>query len=1216
MKKLSKKALFGVLAFVLILVVIGTSVFTNAQNSQKNIALRAAVYADTGDFYLENGVGPSSIHDNKTDTFFSTTETTAQNTTETVTMVLDGTYQVSSISLVPRGVTRNGLPVDFTLSVYNGSEWVEIDRKKDNAKTAETYTLNNLDVTCTAVRLSATKLSLVLGSSKYALQLAEFKIFGLKADNKLSAPIILKDTQNVAKGGEVIFDVPDWAQSSFPKQELTDGIVNTNNNFTTTNALTQNKKQEVYVTFKNISQIDEIELYPAVETKGDTLKYAGGFPASYTISVWNGNRWCEVASEKDFNMGSYGATANTVSAKKHKFAVVETNAIRLTVEKHSAVNAAGTQFALRLGEIIANGVKSSKTDFNSPAYSKDYIDVSLEKLDSLDNKSLIYTFNKSYAVTEVILGGKDISSFPKEFTVSLWNGNDWQTVDKRDSFDIIKNRLYIAVDKLDSRAIKLTADKELTALNITKGELLIHANNTSKVVKPVNPVVNAANGAAVKTDTPSWAQKDYSAANLVNGSVTDMATTTYSTASSDVKTVMLTLNGAYDIDTVNLYPRIKNKVAMPDGGYPVSFNIKAWNGTAWETVKTVKNESLPQGEYPVAVYKLDKTILCNAVIIEVTTLGASDNKNQPYVLQLAEIELLGKKSTLTVAPPKTDEDDNQGGNNNPSKPSGENAALNGTASMEIPSWAVSFPSKNLVDGSYAENSFSTTEYTSDQKKNESASVVFKNGAYNIKTVMLYPRVKGGAYGGGFPVDFKVSAWNGTKWVSVYSKTGLVKNDNKPFSIEITPTICNAIKIEATKLGESETKGKYCLQLTEIEAYGEKSDKNLALPTQSGSGSNSGSNTNSVTLNNDGNLALNKPIKASSDLAQYNAPATKANDGSVGSYWATNDTKFVKGEPQWVEINLLNNYSVNKVVLGARQNALGFPYDFDIEVFYDGEWKKAHSVTGFNANEKADYTAYEFTFKGVIGNKVRVSSANFRKVGSSNSMVLSEVAVYGDKVSGNYVLPNENMITSGVGINASSSMEDYDYYMAHLIDTSLTTAWSTIPSAEMTPQTVEVDMKCEVQLSEIQLKPSYLGYGFPIDFTISVYENGKWVDVYTAKDYKQPNDEAIQRFQFDKKNASKFRITATKLPMQAGLYVWKMNEIIAYPLHTGDEFDSGAIDIADSTKKKDAAEVISLNKTNKLTVEISWWKIAVGAALAVIAVAGCVVMLILFKKKKK
>lgn len=1400
MKKFSRKLIFSILSFILAVIVIGTSIFTIAENTQKNIALDADVYVDTADwstkrsdyvFYINN-LGPKFLNDGSTsdsNKFFSSPELSSPNATEVITMVFDGTYDVNKISLVPRGTTRNGIPEDFTLSVYNGSEWAVIDSKKGNTDIDITYTLNDVATTCTAVRLEVTKLSRVLNTSNYSLQLAEFEVWGKKSDSKLAKPYILEDAENVAKGANVDFDVPGWAQNDFSKTKITDGVFNEHKNFATTDSLKENQKQEVYVTLDKVCKIDEISLYPAVQVVGGSLKYVGGFPVNYTLSVWNGSRWCEVGSEKDFSMGSYEAAANTVSAKKYKFDVIETNAIRLTVDKHSAVNTADTQFALRLAEIMVNGVKTNKTDFNNPVYIKDYKDIELQKSDASDENNLIYTFDRTYAVKEVVLGGKEIASFPKQFSVSLWNGEEWQTIDKWDSFDIKNSKLHIVVDGINSRGIKIKSNDELTDLDLSKAELVVCANTVNTIIKPAPPIVNATLGATAETDTPSWAQQGFPASNLVDGKADTAMTTAYSTSADTQKTVTITLDGTYDISSVNLYPRVKSGTVY---GFPVDFTISVWDGTDWKTVKTVADEtdpdsnslksyeftavscsaikidvtklggsdstnepyvlqlaelealgtvssttiappgdsgdqggsgdgdtdggntpSVPQGDnaalkgtvsmqvpswatnfkaenlvdgstatavttefyteqnkkesasivfkngaytiktivlYPRVVsgtvygfptdftisawngtewvevhartglvkntaqpvtIELDTPIICNAIKIEATKLGKSDNSGKPYTMQFAEIEAYGDKSNASIAAPSVDKNES----NNQStvdKPAGENAALGGTATMEVPKWAENFQAKNLVDGSIAANSFATSEYYSEQKTKESASVVFKNGAYTIKSIMLYPRVKGSEIYG-FPTDFTISAWDGSKWVEVNARTGLAKNTAEPVRIDLTtPILCNAIKIDATKLGKADNQGKYTLQLAEIEAYGEKSSKTLATPSVS-TGTTGGAGA--VTLNNDGNLALNKPIKASSDLAQYNAPVTKANDGQLSSYWASNDTKFVKGEPQWVEINLLNNYAVNKVVLGARQNALGFPYDIDIEVFYNGEWKKAYSVTGFEANEKAGYTAYEFTFSAVIGNKVRVSSANFRKVGSSNSMVLSEVAVYGDKVSGNYVLPNENMITSGVGITATSSMEDYDYYLAHLIDNSLTTSWSTVPSVEMTPQSVEVDMKCEVQLSEIQLKPGYMGYGFPIDFTISVFEDGKWVDVYTAKDYKQPQDEAIQRFQFDKRNATKFRITATKLPMQAGLYVWKMNEIIAYPLHTGDDFDPNSTEITTSLKKNEAAKVVAVKGSEKIKVEISWWKIVAGSVLTVIAVLGCVAMLIILKKRK-
>jgi len=233
------------------------------------------------------------------------------------------------------------------------------------------------------------------------------------------------------------------------------------------------------------------------------------------------------------------------------------------------------------------------------------------------------------------------------------------------------------------------------------------------------------------------------------------------------------------------------------------------------------------------------------------------------------------------------------------------------------------------------------------------------------------------------------------------------------------------------------------------------------------------------------------------------------------------------------------------------------------------------------------------------------------------MVLTEIAVYGDLVKGNYVLPNENMITVGAGITATTSMEDYDYYLIHLIDGKLTTGWSSVPSVTNEPQSVEVDMKCEVQLSEIQLKPSWGGHGFPIDFTISLFTDGKWVDVYEAKDYEKPEDEAIQRFQFDTKTITKFRITATKMDEEAGLYVWKMNEIMAYPSHTGDEFDPNRVEEVSSSERLVAAEVITSDEGDSSPfANVQLWKLIVGAILVLITIGGCVATIIFVGKKNK
>ncbi len=1371
-KLFKKKTLLKNACILLALLLVVTAInVTAGVASPKNIALKAAVYADTGDFYLDNSLGSSALHDNKTNTFFSSTETTNQNKNETVTLVLDGTYTLDSISLIPRGTTRNGIPVDFTISVYNGSGWEEIDRKTDNSETKKVYTKQDIGVSCTAVRLAATKLSMVDDvSKKYALQLAEFQVFGVKSDIKLASPVILTDTMNVAKDSAVTLDVPDWAQKDFSAKKLTDGIKNSHKNFTTTGSLAENAVQDVYLIFDGVYTVERIALYPAMQTVGGTLKYVGGFPVDYTLCVWDGLKWCEVASDNDVKIGNFEGNAE-VTLKQYNFSAIDTNAVRLTVHKNSAVNQNGTDFALRLAEMEVYGVCSSETDLNEPAVFTDYrmLDLSNGILTD-ENKSVEYAFSKSFEVCEVIVGALENAQIPQKFNVSLWDGKEWKQIAKKDSYNLSKEKLYIAADDIVCRGVRLSFNELLDASATEDISLTVRGTDAGALVDVSGQLTNAAKDASVEMECPDWAQSAYGPSNLVNGNLNDFATTSYMSDKTRVKTATLFLSKAYEVQTVNLYPRLNSQKWMANGGFPEAFKINVWNGKAWQTVKTVSSVVTSGEKYPVYTIELDSAVLCNTVQIETVTLGNSDNPNVPYVLQLSEVEILGTESTEKLKYP------------NDASEAGENAALGGTVEMNVPSWATSFPATKLVDGiTAADNNFATTEYVTDQNSTQSVTVLFKNGAYNLNSIKMFPRMKGSAYQGGFPKDFKVSVWNGSAWVEVYKRTGVEKNtadvlafsvnptvcnalkidvtrlgesENKgkyclqlaeieawgeksetvlPYpkqsaeketesgvnaalnssvemntpkwassfpasnvtdgktsgnsfctteyvdkadtdesvaiifkngahridkiklyprsnsgkyqggfpkdfkvsvwngsawvevykrtgveknsadvlSFTINPTECNALKIDVTKLGESENKGKYCLQLAEIEAWGEKSSANLAAPKLSGG---SGANSNTVTIDNSRNLALNKPVKASSDLSQYGAPAIKVNDGSLYSYWASNDTKFVKGEPQWVEINLLNNFAVNTVVLGARQQALGFPIDFDIEVFYDGKWIKAFSQTGFNANEKAGYSAYEFTFPAVIGNKIRVSSANFKKVQSSNSMVLAEVAVYGNAVSGNYVLPNDNMITSGVGITATSSMEDYDYYLIHLIDNKLTTGFSTVPAVDFTEQSVEVDMKCEIQLSEIQLKPSEGGYGFPIDFTISAYKNGNWVDVYSVTDFKQPEDEAIARFQFDTVNATKFRITAHKLPKQAGLYVWKMNEILAFPSHTGDEFDPQAIEIVLSSEKPEAAQTITLKKSKDSYTEIIWWKTAVGAAGILIAVFGCALMFLLLKKK--
>lgn len=1148
----------------------------------------------------------------KGETNFTTTGNLGESVEKEIYLTLDSIYQMNEISLyaaVEKGKYAGGFPVDYTISIWDGNQWKEVVRQTGasvgNVGVAEDslkpYTYTFPVVEGNTIRINVTKQGAVNAEgTKFALRLAEIEVQGVKsAKTGVEAPSIVFEAKDIVEKADV-------------------------------NGAT-------YI-FDKTYKVNEV-----IINKAD-------FPTAFEVSVWDGTTWQKVANKKtaDFSKGGIYLAFDAIDCRGIRITSDSTIPTLNKDANEIVIHGVDTKAFVNVPTPMENAAYQAVVEMECPDWaaatlgSAQLVDGDITKYtttayetEASATKTVKVTFDGAYEVSKINLyprlsgaNYKSDGGFPAAFKVLIWDGEVWQEVKNVTDATTFSGKYPMLSLTLDSavvcNGIKIevttlgASDKASSPYTLQLAELEVLGTKSDAELKEPDYVevpeytgVKATLNGTVEMNVAEFAKESFPKENLVDGT-SKFTTTEYTkAANTEESAIVIFKDGSYTIDKIVLSPRITGGKVY---GFPEDFNISVWNGTKWVEVASKTGCTSDGTNLELAV----TATLCNAVKIDVTKLGASDKASLPYTFQLAEFEAWGQKSLASLAkPPVADSGE---GNKEEEPQDGTNAALSGTVTMNVPTWAASFPGSKLVDGkTTGDNNFATTEYVSDASTKESVIVAFKDGAYEIDNIKLYPRVKGSTYNGGFPVDFTISVWNGTKWVEVAKKTGVVKDSAESVSLDIKPTVCNTLKIDVTKMGESEKAGKYTLQLAEIQAFGEKSAQTLAAAPTSSNTTQDG-NGATVTIDNNKNLALDRPVKASSDLAQYSAPITKVNDGSIKSYWASNDREFVKGEAQWAEVNLLNNFSIHTVILGARQEALGFPYDFKIEVFYDGKWIEAYSVKGFEANEKAGYTAYEFKFPAVIGNKVRVSSDNFRKVGTSNSMVLSEIAVYGNSVSGNYVLPNENMITVGAAITATTSMEDYDYYLVHLVDGNLATGWSSVPQTTAdSVQAVEIDMKGEVQLSEIQLKPSWGGHGFPVDFTISVFENGKWVDVYEAKDYEKPEDEAIQRFQFETKKVSKFKITVTKMAEEAGLYVWKMNEIMAYPSHTGDEFDPNRVDEVKSSEKLVAAEVITQDgdtDNDDMFVDVQLWKIIVGGILFLVAVGGCVAILIASRKKNK
>ena len=1074
---------------------------------------------------------------------------------DTITLTLQEASLIDSVVLYP-AIQNNkyigGFPEDFTISVYNGKDWVEV-KKVSGQSVGEfgadvsslyikSYKFDPIDAT--GVRIVVAKRTMIdqADSGKYAVRLGEIKVNGVQSSDKdILKPGEVNPGQqkpedpkkpitgsNMALNATVEMNVPDWAVNrGLSSDNLVDGAVLVNKNFVTTATVQQTVQEAVTLVLQQSSKIHSVLLYPAVQSG----KYIGGFPSDFKVEGYNGTEWVELTTQTNQNVGEIGTEIANLEIDNYLFDAVEVSAVRITITKHSEIDSVNSgQYALRLGEIKVMGE----------------------------------------ATTNIIL----------------------------------------------------TPDGAVP--------------EAQQPAKPKNPITgtNVALNATVEMNVPGWATNGgLGAGNLVDGAVLvdKNFATTASTTQTEKDTITFVLETASKVHSVILYPAIQSGKYI--GGFPVDFKVEGYNGTKWVELTTQTDQDMGTigttiTDLDIANYLFD-AVEVSAVRVTTTVRSEVDNNGSgKYAVRLGEVQVMGSKSSKTILKP----------GEVPEEPlKGTNVALNADVEMTVPSWATKYPATKLVDDEVlTHNNFATGDTIKENTK-DTITLALKE-ASRIDNVLLYPAVQNGKYIGGYPVDFTISIYDGNKWVEVKKVSkqsvgtiGTNMSEFKATRYSFGAVDATGVRITVTKHSEVDKvgSGKYAIRLGEIQVMGEKSTKTdmkkpvIATAGTNGNGTGGSNGTglypNKVTeIDNANNLALYRPTKASSHLGDYGAPTEKASDGNINSYWCSDNRTYEKGKSEWIEVNLLNNFAVNRVVLGARTMAYGFPIDFKVEVFYDGEWKVAHTVKGFEADEKAPYTAYEFTFPAVIGNKVRISSDNFRKIAELNSMCITELAVYGKSVSGNYVLPNENMLTSGTAVTATTSMEDYDYYLIHLTDNSLVSGWSSVPTIENEPQTIEFDMKGEIQLSEIQIKPAWGGHGFPIDFVISVYEDGKWVDVYEAKDYDKPEDEAIQRFQFETKKTTKFRITATKLAREAGMYAIKLNEVMAFPNHTGDEFEADAVKSVESYVKPADSEVLSPSDedTNNTAAAIQTGKLIAGAVIMVISIGGCILTLLLSRKKNK
>ena len=991
------------------------------------------------------------------------------------------------------------------------------------------------------------------------------------------------NAENVAPNATMIeAETPGWVPDWMKWPMLIDGKKN-DGCYTSEYMDNQNTEKQLVFVFGDYYKFSQIILYPRVQD------HHNGFPQEFKIEVSSdaGETWVQVATgtaAQDEN----GHVADPVTVNLE---ATTGNRVRITATKLGNADNA-TQYALQLAEVEIMGEtaeaptpdssvniapNATTIDAETPGWVPDWMKwpmlIDGKKNDGcytseyMDNqnteKQLVFVFGDYYKFSQIILYPRvqdHHNGFPQEFKIEVSSdaGETWVQVATgtaaQDENGHVADPVTVNLEATTGNRVRITATKLGNADNATQYALQLAEveimGETAEAPTPDSSVNIAPNATTIKAETPVWVLDWMKWPMLIDGNKADgFYTSEFETSADVTKIIQFDFEKTYKIDRVVLYPA-KDKGSLV--GFPVDFTVSVWNGTSWVVVATEQNASA-SGAFEIEFDAIE----ANAVCVKATKLGRESGGK--YALMLAEMEIYGTETATQLNPAEDMEapgTDKPGtgvpGTDEPGAT--ENVAPVGAIEAETPVWAVDWMKwPMLIDGN-TNDGFYTSEFETSADVTKIIQFDFEK-TYKIDRVVLYPAKDKGSLVG-FPVDFTVSVWNGTSWVVVATEQNA--SASGAFEIEFDAIEANAVCVKATKLGQ-ESGGKYALMLAEMEIYGAETNKTLPAAPAAGVDDNAGAGSNKPLFDSSLNVAQGCPVDVSSDYRQYSCNRENLTDGNENTFWATNAQEYKPGKDEWAEINLLQNYKINKIILLARPDGWGFPIDFTISIFYDGEWTEVLDVKDYQIIENAGrVTAYEFDIPETIGNKIRLTSNRYRDAGVDKVICLNEIVVYGTKYE-NGILPNDNLVAINSQVTTSSSVEDYAYYRQNLSDGNYQSEWSSVTTSHENEEVwIQVDLFCEFLVSEIQLKPAWGGHGFPVNFSIQVCENGEWVTVYTAENYEKPVDEAIQRFQFEQRNITAFKIVVNKMERFCGLYSVKLAEVMAYHVPVGDDFDPDAL----------------------------------------------------------
>ena len=298
-----------------------------------------------------------------------------------------------------------------------------------------------------------------------------------------------------------------------------------------------------------------------------------------------------------------------------------------------------------------------------------------------------------------------------------------------------------------------------------------------------------------------------------------------------------------------------------------------------------------------------------------------------------------------------------------------------------------------------------------------------------------------------------------------------------------------------------------------------------------------------------NLARTATASASSShegndwsLKNVNDGQEKSTEASKG--WSSADANASSNHTEWVQLDMGTPLSFSEVDLYPRDDGAnagyGFPLDFTIAVSNDGSsWTPVVTETGYALPKGVQ----KFTFASQTARYVRVTGTNLRPSRKDNDndkhltqltkkdsdkylMQLAEIEIY------------DTDLARAATTSASSSHEGSGWSVKNINDgvlnsTSASQGWSSgdANTASNHTEWVQVNLGASQAFHEVDLYPrddgANAGYGFPIDFTIAVSNDGSnWTTVVTKTGYALPT--GVQSFTFASQNVQYVQVTGTNL----------------------------------------------------------------------------------------